>query len=511
MSIHPTKKNLTKSTLFSLGWQYISVFTQALLQIVVLAILARLLSPEDFGLLGIAMIFVGFAALFSQLGVGPAIIQRSEITNTHIRVGFSLSLLLSVVLCLVLWAFTPLAARFFNNERLNEILPIISLNFIFTGFGVVAFSLLKRNLQFHKLMWVDVGSYVFGYAIIGITLAWLGYGVWALVWATLSQSILKSILQFISHPHPIIPSLSRPELRDLIQFGGGFTLARVLNYGANQGDYFVVGRVLGPESLGLYTRAYQLMMLPGKYFGEVLNTVMFPVMAKIQDERPKLLKTYLTGIAMVSLVCIPIGILMVTVAPEIVEVILGSKWLDVVIPFQILAIGVLPRVSYKIDDTLAKALGQMYRRSMRDAIYVVAVVIGSLLGIHWGLPGVAFGVLCAVIVNYILATSMSLNLLSCSWSEFFRAQAPGIYLAIVVTIVAVSTRFLLIANGFSPLIILLITLVVTGVSIFGLFISRPQTFGAYGIEVFRRIFSLLPDQLTHRSFPQWLEARMNHV
>jgi O-antigen/teichoic acid export membrane protein len=511
MSLHLTKKNLTKSTLFSLLWQYTSVFTQALLQILVLAILARLLSPEDFGLLGIAMIFVGFAAIFSQLGVGPAIIQRSEITPTHIRVGFTLSILLSVVLCLLLWAFTPITARFFQNDRLTEILPVISLNFFFAGFGVVAGSLLRRNLLFHKLMWVDVGSYLFGYALIGITLAQLGYGVWALVAATLSQSLLKSILLFISQPHPITPSISRQEFRDLIHFGGGFTLARVLNYSANQGDYLIVGRFLGPELLGLYTRAYQLMMLPGKYFGEVLNTVMFPVMATIQNKRPQLAKTYLTGIAMVSLVCLPISVLMVTVAPEIVQVILGSKWLDVIIPFQILAIGILPRVSYKLDDTLAKALGVMYRRSLRDAIYVVAVVTGSLLGLMWGLPGVAFGVLCAVITNYILATSMSLNLLNCSWSEVFRAQVPGAYLAIGVTFVAVSTRSLLYANGMSPLIILLITMFVSGISIIGLFLSRPQTFGIYGIDVFQRVLSMLPEQLSHRAFPRWQEARTRHV
>jgi PST family polysaccharide transporter len=176
-----------------------------------------------------------------------------------------------------------------------------------------------------------------------------------------------------------------------------------------------------------------------------------------------------------------------------------------------LAIGILPRVSYKLDDTLAKALGVMYRRSLRDAIYVVAVVTGSLLGLMWGLPGVAFGVLCAVITNYILATSMSLNLLNCSWSEVFRAQVPGAYLAIGVTFVAVSTRSLLYANGMSPLIILLITMFVSGISIIGLFLSRPQTFGIYGIDVFQRVLSMLPEQLSHRAFPRWQEARTRHV
>ena len=145
------KTNLIKPVLSSLTWQYISVFTQALLQFIVLAILARLLSPEDFGLLGIAMIFVGLAALFSQLGVGPAIIQRSELNVIHIRVGFTLSILFSLVMVLLLWIVTPFIAIFFQNAELSNVLRVVSLNFVFAGFGVVAASLMKRNLEFNKL------------------------------------------------------------------------------------------------------------------------------------------------------------------------------------------------------------------------------------------------------------------------------------------------------------------------------------------------------------------------
>lgn len=511
MSHHLTRENLTQSTLFGLAWQYASVFSQALLQLIVLAVLARLLSPEDFGLLGAAMIFVGFAALISQLGVGPAIVQRSELTSIHIRVGFTLSILLSLALTLSLWVVTPFVAMFFHSDELRNVLPVISLNFFFAGFGVVATSVLRRNLQFDKLMRIDVASYLFGYALVGITLAWLGYGVWALVGATLAQSSLKSVLLLLSQRHSIIPSLARQELRDLIHFGGGFTLARIFNYGATQGDYFVVGRILGPASLGVYTRAYQLMMLPGRYFGQVLSTVLFPAMAKIQNDRQRLTKTYLTGVAILSLTCAPIGVLMVVMAPEIVEVLLGPKWSEAVIPFQLLAVGVMARVSYKLDDALARALGVMYKRSLRDAAYAAAVVLGSLIGLNWGLPGVALGVLCAVILNYLLAIKMSLNLLKCSWIEFVRAQAPGVFLAVVVLFVAMPIRYLLHTNGWPSWFILVITTLTSGVSIVGLIFLRPHLLGVYGTDVFDRIMSLLPQQLVGTSVLQWLQARMKHI
>jgi len=346
---------------------------------------------------GIAMIFVGFAALFSQMGVGPALIQRSELTPVHIRVGFTLSVLLSLIFTILILASAPLAAVIFKNDQVTDVLYVVSFNFLFAGFGVVAESLLRRNLKFRKLMWANVWSYLIGYAFVGIILAWLGYGVWALVGATLGQSLLKSVFLLMYNPHPIIPSLARREVRELLFFGGGFTLAHFLNYSANQGDYFVVGQIMGAEALGIYTRAYQLMMLPAKYFGQVLTVVLFPVMAKLQDKRQQLTKSYLASIAMVTLVSAPLGVLMVTTAPEIVQVLLGSKWSDTIIPFQILAMGVVARGSYKIDDALARALGVMYQRSVRDAIYAVAVVLGALIGLRWGLTGVAWGILGAVV------------------------------------------------------------------------------------------------------------------
>ena len=509
MSGDQMKDNLTKSTLFGLAWQYTAFFSEAFLQLMVLAILARLLSPEDFGIVGLAMVIVGFAELFSQMGVGPALIQRSELTAVHIRVGFTISILLSLLLTLILIAASPWVAVFFRNDQITSVFSVISLNFFFSGFGVVAESLLKRDLQFKKLMWSRVGSYFFGYALIGITLAWLGYGVWTLVGATLGQSLLKSVMLLFLKPHPIIPSLSRREMRELLVFGGGFTLARFLNYSANQGDYFVVGRVMGPQALGVYSRAYQLMMLPAKYFGQVLSVVLFPVMAKLQDKREQLTKTYLIGIAMIALVSAPLGALMVTTAPEIVKVLLGPKWSETIIPFQILALGVLPRGVYKIDDALARALGAMYRRSVRDAIYATAVVLGTVIGLRWGLSGVAVGVLCAVTLNYILALRMSMKLLDCSWPEIIKALSPALYATIVVASVAMFVRYWLYAFFLPAWIILGVSALMSVASMVGLFLLQPQALGVYGTDTLKRFLPLLPVQRFPKTVSRWLLARFN--
>jgi PST family polysaccharide transporter len=508
MSENLPQSNLTKSTVSAFGWQFTSFIAQALLQLVVLAILARLLTPDEFGVLGLAMIFVGFAALFSQLGVGPALIQRSELTPVHIRVGFTLSVLLSLIFTLLLMAVAPFASVILKNDQVSSVLNVVSLNFLFSGFGVVAESLLKRNLRFKKLMWANVLSYLIGYALIGIVLAALDFGVWALVWATLGQSLLKSVFLLLYNPHPIVPSLARRETRELLFFGGGFTLAHFLNYSANQGDYFVVGRIMGSGALGVYTRAYQLMMIPAKYFGQVLNVVLFPVMAKLQNKRAQLTKTYLRSVAVVTLVSAPLGVLMVTMASEIVEVLLGPQWTDTIVPFQILTIGVVARTSYKIDDALARALGAMYKRSVRDAMYAAAVVLGALIGLRWGLEGVAVGVLGAVVINYLLALQMSIKLLGSSWSQVLLALLPAIIPTVIVAMVSVLMRSLFVGYGLPAWITLSVTTLMCGLSLTGLYLVFPQSLGLYGMQTLKKFLPALPVRIFPKTVSQWLLARL---
>ena len=505
---HPPKRKLAKEMLTGMTWRFFSLYSQAFLSLFVLATLSRLLSPEDFGVMGVATIFVGLADLLSELGVGPAIIQHRELTSKHLRVGFTLAVLLGIGMVIVLWIIAPFLAVFFRNEQVTSVLYGVSFSFFLGGFGVVSQALLRRNLQFKKLMWIDVGSYAFGYALVGLLMALNGYGVWALVGATLSQNLLKSIIALFMQPHPIKPSFARQELRELVHFGGGITLARLFNYGAGQGDYFVVGRMLGVGPLGIYTRAYRLMNLPANYLGRVLDTVLFSVMAKIQRELPRLTKSYLTGVAMLGLICAPVGMLMVILAPEIVNLFLGPKWSEVVVPFQLLAIGVLPRVSYKIDNSLAKAMGAVYQRSARDAVYAVAVVSGAYVGLQWGLSGVAVGVLGAVMLNNISAARMSLRLLNLPVGDYVKAQLPGILMALVTALFALPVRLLFQAYESPDWLTLLVTTLISGLGLAAVFFWRPQALGVYGTEALVMVFESVPTRFFPKIILRWFNTRI---
>lgn len=500
---------LARVMLANMVWRSIGLYSNAFLSIFVFATLSRLLSPEDFGVMGIATIFVALAEIFSDLGVGPAIIQRPELKEAHLRVGFTTTVLLGMAMVVILWLCSPLLASFFRDPTIAGVLYGVSFSFLFSSFGAVSEALLRRELRFKRLMWVDLSSYTLGYAVVGLGMAWNGFGVWSLVGATLSQSLLKSVFLLFARPHPMLPSLARQELRELVYFGGGMTLSRLFAFGASRGDYLVVGRVLGVGPLGVYTRAYRLMNLPANYVGRVLDTVLFPVMGKIQSNIPRLTKFYLTGVATISLTCAPLGMLMAVAAPEVVSVVLGSQWTEAVLPFQILAFAVLPRVSYKIDNSLAKAMGAVYQRSARDAVYAVAVILGAGIGLRWGLPGVATGVLCAVILNNVMAFRMSVRLLGCSTTQYVRAQAPGLFMAMVVGLVALPTRYLCLTYASPDWMTLVLTSLAGSLAVLSLFIWQPTRIaGVHGTDAVVMVFESIPRNFFPKIVDRWFNNRV---
>ncbi len=446
--------SLTHKTMVGLLWMFSGTGALGLLQFFVLLVLARLLTPADFGVVSAALLVVNFSTIFSQLGVGPAIVQRPNLTSDHLRTGFTVTLLFSLGFALLIFVGAPAIARFFQMPSLPDVLRTLSLLFPLTGPSVVAQVLMQRELRFRRLATIEVVSHLFGYSLVGITLALLGMGVWALVAASLTKAGVQSALLLINQPFPKRLQLNRQAFGELMFFGGGFTLGRVLNYLALQGDYLVVGRALGPAALGIYSRAYELMVTPASLFGRVLDTVLFSAMAKVQTEAERLGNAYRRGLYVVGLFALPSGMAAVVLAPELIVSLLGPKWLAVVAPLQILALGMFFRTSYKVSESVVRASGAVYQRAWRQGVYALAVVGGSALGARWGLSGVAWGVLFAITVNFLLMTQLGLRLAKMSWRTFWMVHLPSLLLTLIGTAVMMATVQVLRELELSPLIIL---------------------------------------------------------
>lgn len=426
--------SLTKKTTGGFLWLSSGKAFQALLQIGVLAVLARLISPESFGVAQIALIVVGFANLLSQMGIGPALIQRRELTSIHLRVGFTFSLVMGVALGGITFFCSGLIATFFGMPNLEEVIKAISIVFVIESFIVVSVSLLQKKMRFKEFAFVNIISYLIGYGFIGIIMGYLGYGVWALIFAFISQAIIKAFIVSILEPYSIFPSFKRRELRELLYFGGGFTIARFANYLAGQGDNIIIGKFLGANSLGMYSRAYAIMVQPVNLIGSAMDSVLFPAIATVQHDKSKIAKAYINGVAAIATISLPLSVLIVIISPEIVNVLLGSDWLEAVVPLQLLAGAMMFRMGYKISDSLTRATGDVYKRAWRQVIYALLVLIGTYIGSFQGLSGVAIGVAFAIIVNYFLMAHLSLKIIDISWNDYFKSHIPGIYTALITGI-----------------------------------------------------------------------------
>ncbi len=263
-------------------------------------------------------------------------------------------------------------------------------------------------------------------------MALLGRGVWALVAAQVTQVCVRSIVLLRAAPPLFHPRPRRRWFNELLGYGAGVSAARIGFTVANQIDNFVVGRWLGAIALGLDSRAFQLMSVPTALLGDVLDKVLFPTMARVQDDQRRLANAFLQGTAIVVLVTLPAGVIAAILAPDLVAVAFGSKWSALVPPFQVLALGMMFRTSFRLSDSLSRATGKVYRRAWRQVVFAGMVFIGALVGQRVGVTGVAAGVLAALFLNYVLMAHLALSVGQITWPRYLQSQLPAMRLTAVV-------------------------------------------------------------------------------
>ena len=237
-----TNTSLRDGSVSGLLWTISRTGGMVGLRLLMLVILARLLTPADFGVMSAATIVLAFSAMFYQMGVGPALVQRSEVTADHIRAASSGAIIMSLMFGGAVALGAPVIASAFDIEGLIPVLRVIAIEFPIKGIAVVPLSLMQRELRFRDLAIIDIVSYAIGYGIVGVTMAVFGAGVWALVGAHLTGTVVSAVLALIKSRYGLRPGFNVTAFRELMVFGGGFTIARVFNYIAGHGDNFVAAR-----------------------------------------------------------------------------------------------------------------------------------------------------------------------------------------------------------------------------------------------------------------------------
>ncbi|MCG7847617.1 MAG: MOP flippase family protein, partial [ANME-2 cluster archaeon] len=380
--------NLRKSTAIGILWTGISQLSTQVFRFIVIIILARLLHPEEFGIVGLAAIFIGFISTVNELGMSAAIIQRKDVDETHLSTSFWASVGTGITLFVLTVLVSPLVADFFQEDLVQPILIITAIGLVIGSFSVVHRALLEKSLDFKKITITEVcAAYVSG--IISILLAISGYGVWSLVFGGLVGNFISVIILWkISAWRPSL-KFSFAHFKELFGFGGHVMGSRLLNYIDSNMDYLVVGKLLGAVALGYYTLAYHLITFPLHKISIIVTRVTFPAFSTIQDDNDTLRKGYLKVVRYISLITFPMLAGMFVVAPEFVVVVFGTKWAPMILPLQILCLaGALKSVGTTVGSILLSK-GRADIQFKWNILTAILLPIAVLLGANYGIVGVA--------------------------------------------------------------------------------------------------------------------------
>jgi len=488
-----SSQSLSGRTLIGVFWMSSSRIVQAGLQLAVLVVLARLLEPAAFGTVAAALVAVSVLTIGAKLGLGGALIQRPKLEDGHIVTAFTFFLLSGVALVVLIVAAAPLIAAFFRIDAVAPVVSVMALMVLAQNGSEVASSLIQREHRFKAFASANVASYALGFGAFGIGLGALGLGLWALVAAHVAQALVLAAILVWLRPHPMRLGINRRAFAELVRYGGGMTVWRVANSIALQADNLVVGRWLGAEALGLYGRAYQLSTMPTVLLGQGVVQVLFPVMASVQQQTRLLAAGYRRGIAAMTLIALPLGLALAIMAEEVVLVALGPRWLDAVLPLQILSLGMLFRMSCRITESFAAATGAVYQTAWRQAAYAGAVFGGALIGQHWGLPGVALGILFALALQFALMAHLGLALCGLRASDFLVAHRPALLSGLVLAGQLMAIKSLLAQLGAGPVVVLLICAASSLLTWIALIRAAPRLFvGSDGLVVVERVLRLVP-------------------
>lgn len=358
------------------------------LNLVSTAIMARLLRPQDFGLVAMVTSITSFVGLFKDLGLSNATVQRLSVTHAQISFLFWINVALSLATTAVVIALAPAIAWFYHEPRLLRVTLILSLSFVISGLTVQHQALLRRQMQFKSLAVRDMVAMLCG-VTSGIILAWFGFGYWSLVAVPVATNIASCILLWtICHwrPGPFQRGIGA---REMLKFGGNLTAFNLLNYFSRNFDNILIGRVLGAAPLGIYSKAYGLLMLPIAQINFPMAAVMLPGLSRLQKEPVEYARLFTNAVRAISLLTLPIVVFCFFFAHDAVHVLLGRRWLPVAPIFQWLAPAALFGAISFVPGWLCQSLGRPQRQLHYALVSAPICVLGFLVGIKWGVAGVA--------------------------------------------------------------------------------------------------------------------------
>jgi len=360
-------------------------------------VLARLLTPQDYGLVAMVTAIAGFVMLFKDMGLSMATIQKAEINHSQVSTLFWINVAVSLVLALILAIAAPIISWFYSEPRLTYITLVLAGTFIFSGLTVQHQALLRRQMRFSALAAIEIGSMGIGITT-GIVLARYGVKYWALVGLSAATALSYVVLVWVFCGwRPGLP-VRRAGIFSMLAFGGHLTGFGIVNYFARNFDNILLGRFYGAGVLGLYSRAYNIMMLPISQIRNPLESVAIPALSHIQNDPVRYKKYYIKLVTLLAFIAMPLMVFLFVCADEVIGLLLGSKWSGAADIFKILCIAAFIQPVATTWGLVLVSLGQSKRYLKWGIANSILIILSFILGLPWGAIGVAAGYTVATYV-----------------------------------------------------------------------------------------------------------------
>ena len=376
-------------------WTGVNKGVQSALALLITVMLARLLQPEDFGLVAMATIFTIFMGFFNEFGSGSAIIQKQGLGQREISSIFWFNLLVGLITTIVTVIVAPFIAMFFKEPRLGPILVVLSFTFFLSSLYNVHQAQLVKNLEFRFLYIVRI-SCTISSGLLAIILAYKGYGVWSLVWQAVAEELFTLILLWIPYRWYPLMHFRWSEVRLIMNFSMNYLGFNIVNFISERLPHLLIGKFLGSESLGFYTLAQRIVAFPLETTSYITGNVLFPVFSRIQDDNLRIGELYLHAMKHVGFIIFPLMVGLFITAPELIQIVFGLKWMPAIFILQVLSVaGILQSISIN-NSVLYLTKGRTDLQFMTSLLFLLVMAMSIYIGTNWGIRGVA--------ISYVIAS-----------------------------------------------------------------------------------------------------------
>ena len=448
--------SLKQKTVSGLLWSFIDNFARLGIQFIVGIILARLLSPKEFGLIGMLTIFIAISQSFIDSGFGQALIRKKDPSQADYSTVFYFNLIIGCICFLILFFCAGLISRFFNEPQLKALVQVLGLSLIINSFTIIQQTILTRRIDFKLQARISIISSIIS-GTIGIGMAFAGYGVWSLVIKTLTMYAITSILLWLWNRWKPNLIFSIQSFKELFSFGSKLLVSGLMNTIYYNAYYVIIGKYFSAQELGYYTRADQFSSLPSSNLTSVIQRVSYPVLSSIKEDIPKLKEAYIKLIRSTMLICFVLMLGMAATARPMVLTLIGEKWEPCIIYLQLLCFVGMFHPLHALNLNMLQVLGRSDLFLRLEIIKEMLAIPIIIIGVIWGIKAMILGMLVKTMIAYYLNSYWSGHFIGYSFLDQIKDIIPSFLLAAGINAVVFVEGFLIPLPPLPLFIIQLIT------------------------------------------------------